>query len=174
MNLFIHFACRNLMRTSNIYKWGRGVIVLGGDGLMFEVINGLMERFDWQRAFEYLTLSVIPGGSGNGMAKSISFETKWAYSFLVIPNSTSILISETVYSEPYNQDPILVSVLNIVSGNRCPMDLVRVETLTQVVFSFLSIGWGFIADIDIESERLRMLGSPRFTIWSIARLIGKL
>lgn len=53
------------------------------------------------------------------------------------------------------------------------MDLVRVETLTQVIYSFLSIGWGFIADIDIESERLRMLGSPRFTIWSIARLIGK-
>lgn len=53
------------------------------------------------------------------------------------------------------------------------MDLVRVETLTQVVYSFLSIGWGFIADIDIESERIRMLGSPRFTIWSIARLIGK-
>lgn len=54
------------------------------------------------------------------------------------------------------------------------MDLVRVETLTQVIYSFLSIGWGFIADIDIESERLRMLGSPRFTIWSIARLIGKI
>lgn len=79
-----------------------------------------------------------------------------------------------VYSEPYNQDPILISALNIVSGNRCPMDLVRVETLTQVVYSFLSVGWGFIADIDIESERLRMLGSPRFTIWSIARLIGKI
>lgn len=78
-----------------------------------------------------------------------------------------------VYREPYNQDPILISALNIVGGNRCPMDLVRVETHTQVVYSFLSVGWGFIADIDIESERLRMLGSPRFTIWSIARLIGK-
>lgn len=53
------------------------------------------------------------------------------------------------------------------------MDLVRVETHNEVVYSFLSVGWGFIADIDIESERLRMLGSPRFTIWSIARLIGK-
>ncbi|VVC27919.1 Hypothetical protein CINCED_3A011924 [Cinara cedri] len=151
----LHITCmqndaRNLMQKSDIYKWGRGVIVLGGDGLMFEVINGLMERPDWQRAFEYLTFSVIPGGSGNGMAKSISFET----------------------NEPYNQDPILISVLNVVSGNRCPMDLVRVETLTEVVFSFLSIGWGFIADIDIESERLRMLGSPRFTIWSIAKLIA--
>lgn len=46
--------------------------------------------------------------------------------------------------------------------------------LFQVVFSFLSFGWGLIADIDIESERLRMIGSPRFTIWSMARLIGKL
>lgn len=75
LNLFILFF-RNLMRTSNIYKWGRGLVVLGGDGLMFEVINGLMERSDWQRAFEYLTLAIIPGGSGNGMAKSISYATK--------------------------------------------------------------------------------------------------
>lgn len=74
--MVLSFVIRDLMRTSNIYKWGRGVVVLGGDGLMFEVINGLMERSDWQRAFEYLTLAVIPGGSGNGMAKSISFETK--------------------------------------------------------------------------------------------------
>lgn len=43
----------------------------------------------------------------------------------------------------------------------------------QVAFSFLSFGWGLLADIDIESERLRMIGSPRFTIWSMARLIGK-
>lgn len=70
------------------------------------------------------------------------------------------------------QDPIIISTLNVVGGNSRPMDLVRVETLSQVVYSFLSVGWGFIADIDIESERLRILGNPRFTIWSIARLIG--
>lgn len=40
------------------------------------------------------------------------------------------------------------------------------------MFSFLSIGWGFISDIDIESERLRSIGYQRFAIWSVHRLIN--
>lgn len=40
------------------------------------------------------------------------------------------------------------------------------------MFSFLSVGWGLIADIDIESERLRAIGGQRFTIWSVHRLIS--
>lgn len=77
------------------------------------------------------------------------------------------------------------------------MDLVRVETKSQVIFifrfppifpietnpfrmicseqilfSFLSIGWGLISDIDIESERLRSFGYQRFAIWSVHRLIN--
>lgn len=40
------------------------------------------------------------------------------------------------------------------------------------MFSFLSVGWGLISDIDIESERLRLIGYPRFTLWSIHRLIN--
>jgi sphingosine kinase len=42
------------------------------------------------------------------------------------------------------------------------------------LYSFLSVGWGLLADIDIESEVLRNLGSPRFTIYSVARLIGQI
>jgi sphingosine kinase len=45
--------------------------------------------------------------------------------------------------------------------------------LFQILYSFLSIGWGLIADIDIESERLRSIGGQRFTVWSLARLVGK-
>ncbi|KAK9892636.1 hypothetical protein WA026_021014 [Henosepilachna vigintioctopunctata] len=52
------------------------------------------------------------------------------------------------------------------------MDLVRVETKSQIMFSFLSVGWGFLSDVDIESERLRILGGQRFSVWSLARLIG--
>lgn len=40
------------------------------------------------------------------------------------------------------------------------------------MYSFLSVGWGFIADIDIESERLRSIGYQRFTVWSVHRLIS--
>ncbi|KAL1451785.1 hypothetical protein WDU94_006131 [Cyamophila willieti] len=74
--------------------------------------------------------------------------------------------------EPHDQNPVLVSTLNIVQGVSTPMDLIRAQTKSQVVFSFLSIGWGILADIDIESERIRAVGSQRFAIWSVARLIG--
>lgn len=49
------------------------------------------------------------------------------------------------------------------------MDIVRITSPTKVYYSFLSFGWGLMSDVDIESERLRFLGEPRFTIWSIFR-----
>lgn len=54
------------------------------------------------------------------------------------------------------------------------MDLVEVVTETSVYHSFLSVGYGLIADMDIESERLRCLGGLRFALWAIIRTIGKL
>lgn len=46
------------------------IITVSGDGLLFEVVNGLMERADWQRALSLL-LGAIPAGSGNGLARSV-------------------------------------------------------------------------------------------------------
>lgn len=74
--------------------------------------------------------------------------------------------------EPYDYNPLLVSALSVVKFKKAQMDLVRVETRSQILFSFLSVGWGLLADIDIESERLRAIGGQRFTVWTIARLIG--
>merc|ERR1712172_94261 len=34
------------------------------------------------------------------------------------------------------------------------------------IYSFLSAGWGFISDVDIESEKLRWMGDTRFSLWS--------
>ncbi|GLH14475.1 Uncharacterized protein GBIM_18869 [Gryllus bimaculatus] len=140
---------RDFVRTKDIYQW-RGVVVVGGDGIVFEVFNGMFERPDWERAVKEVPVGVIPCGSGNGLAKTIAYAME----------------------EPYDQNPVLISTLNIVKCRSMPMDLVRVETKTQILFSFLSVGWGFLSDIDIESERLRAIGGQRFTIWSVARLIG--
>lgn len=38
------------------------------------------------------------------------------------------------------------------------------------ISSFLSVGWGLLADIDVESEVLRSLGEARFTLWSFYRI----
>lgn len=40
----------------------------------------------------------------------------------------------------------------------------------KTLYSFLSVGWGLLADIDIESEVLRAFGESRFSIWSLYRL----
>ena len=110
----------------------------------------MFERTDWTNATKNLPLAIVPGGSGNGLARSIAH-----YS-----------------GEPYLSAPSLPSALSLVRNQQNPMDLVRVENASQVIFSFLSVGWGLLSDVDIESERLRMLGGQRFTVWSVARLIG--
>lgn len=47
--------------------------MVGGDGIVFEVVNGLFQRPDWEKALNELPLGVIPCGSGNGLAKSIAY-----------------------------------------------------------------------------------------------------
>ena len=51
-----------------------------------------------------------------------------------------------------------------------PMKLVCVELAGRTIYSFLSAGWGFISDVDIESEKLRWMGDTRFSLWSFHRL----
>jgi sphingosine kinase len=48
----------------------RGLITVSGDGLLNEVVNGLLKRPDWQKARQ-LPLGIIPGGSGNGLAATL-------------------------------------------------------------------------------------------------------
>ncbi|CAG9761614.1 unnamed protein product [Ceutorhynchus assimilis] len=145
-----HFNfARDFVRCNNLFQWTE-IIAVGGDGIVFEIINGIFERPDWAQIIKSIPIGVVPGGSGNGLARSIAHHS----------------------AEPYLPAPTLPAALAAVRGTSESMDLVRVETVSQIVYSFLSIGWGLLSDIDIESERLRVLGGTRFTVWSLARLIG--
>ena len=53
------------------------------------------------------------------------------------------------------------------------MDLVAVDTSKKRLYSFLSVAWGIIADVDIESERYRRLGNARFTVGAVVRIVSK-
>jgi len=46
------------------------IVCCSGDGLLWEVVNGLCSRRDWRRALQ-IYLGIIPAGSGNGLAHSI-------------------------------------------------------------------------------------------------------
>lgn len=66
---YAQFA-REFVRTRNIYSW-RGIVAVGGDGVLFEVVNGMFERLDWQEALAEVPLAIMPCGSGNGLARTI-------------------------------------------------------------------------------------------------------
>ncbi|MEM8827974.1 MAG: diacylglycerol kinase family protein [Cyanobacteria bacterium P01_G01_bin.19] len=118
-----------------------GLIVVGGDGTVHDAIAGLMSRPDWQKAIE-LPLGIIPGGTGNGLSKSLLESAGEAYN----PLSAAFLISK---------------------GKQQNLDLAIVKQNSQKYYSFLSLAWGLISDVDIESERLKFLGSLRFDLYAL-------
>lgn len=67
---------------------------------------------------------------------------------------------------------MVAAAKNVLSGKTIPIDIVRVINAANTYYSFLSIGWGLIADIDIESERLRILGGNRFAVWALVRTLS--
>lgn len=48
----------------------------------------------------------------------------------------------------------------------------ELENQEEPVYSFLSVEWAFLADIDINSEFLRCLGGLRFEVYSLWRCIA--
>lgn len=126
-----------------------GLVIISGDGLVYEVVNGIMRRSDREDVLK-IPLGIIPGGSGNGLAFSINYAV----------------------GDHQFKNPILTSIQNVVGGRRTPLDLVEVRTKSGIYHSILSVGWGLLADIDIESESLRFLGGFRFTVWGVVRTLG--
>ena len=48
------------------------IISVSGDGMLHEMINGIMKRDDWHKATK-ITLGVIPCGTGNALASSLMY-----------------------------------------------------------------------------------------------------
>jgi sphingosine kinase len=124
------------------------IVLVGGDGSIHEAINGLMSRSDWQEAI-LKPIGVIPAGTGNGLAKTLL----------------------EIAGEPY--DPVSAAFL-IAKGKQRPLDIAIAQQTGKnyysSYYSFLSLGWGIISDVDIESERLRFLGSLRTDIYALMRI----
>ncbi|KAH1218094.1 Sphingosine kinase 1 [Glycine max] len=95
---------KEVARSLDITKY-HGIVCVSGDGILVEVVNGLLQREDWDTAIK-MPLGVVP--AGNGMAKSL-----------------------------------LDSV-----GDPC-----------EVANAVLAIIRDLVADIDIESEKYRWMGS---------------
>jgi sphingosine kinase len=60
---------RDYVQRLELSEWS-GIVVASGDGLVYEVINGLLSRNDWQEALK-LPIGHLPCGSGNAFITSI-------------------------------------------------------------------------------------------------------
>lgn len=124
-----------------------GITTVSGDGLVFEVVNGLMKRKDYKAAIK-TPLVIIPAGSGNGLCAAILHQSGVPLTLM---------------------DAIFVAI----RGRSTPMDLVKVEQEGRdVLWSFLSIAWGVMSCIDIESEKMRWMGETRFTVEALKKMIN--
>uniref|UniRef100_H3AJD1 sphingosine kinase n=1 Tax=Latimeria chalumnae TaxID=7897 RepID=H3AJD1_LATCH len=140
---------RELVRDIILSEWD-GIVIISGDGLLYEVINGLMERPDWEKAIK-IPVGILPCGSGNALAGAVNFHAG--------------------FDQVVGEELLLNCTFLLCRSSVSPMDLVSVTTASgHRFFSFLGVAWGFVSDVDIESERFRHMGPARFTLGVALRL----
>lgn len=71
----------------------------------------------------------------------------------------------------WNEELLLSCGFMLCKGLVGSLDLVSIHLASrQRLFSFLSLAWGFVADVDIESEKYRHVGAIRFLMGTLVRL----
>lgn len=122
------------------------LVCYGGDGILYEVLQGLLKHPDRTAILSRITIGILPGGSGNGLARSIAAEG----GFRCDVERTMAMIAK---------------------GGSVRGKLAEVQTSDgKTHYSFLSLTWGLLADIDLDSEFLRFMGGARFDVYAAMRL----
>lgn len=135
---------KDILYALDVKAWD-GVVAIGGDGLLSDIINGLFSRDPGNpRALSKLPVAIVNGGTGNGFFSSLLHH----------------------HTEAFN--PISATFLLLKAKSTLPADLSLVETADgQRHISFLSLSFGLIADVDLESEVIRWAGSLRMDLFSL-------
>lgn len=91
-----------------------------------------------------------------------------------IPGGTSDGMAKQVTSNSHEHHSIENAVFVILKGKTRPMDITEIvgeNEPDKKIYMFLSLTWAIISDIDLESEVLRWMGSPRLTTWGVWRVL---
>ncbi|KAF9919849.1 sphinganine kinase lcb4 [Linnemannia zychae] len=122
------------------------VVSVSGDGVLHEVINGLMARPDAVIAHK-LPVGPIPGGSGNALSFSLLGEA--------------------------HGNHVTNAVLGVIKGRAMPVDLCSVTQGDERFFSFVLQSFGLVADVDLGTENMRWMGEARFTVAAVGKLVSQ-
>ncbi|KAF5833187.1 ATP-NAD kinase-like domain-containing protein [Dunaliella salina] len=136
-----HHATQIVRDLSNIDKVD-AILYVGGDGTVFEGLQGLLSRPDWVRAAT-VPFATCPTGSGNGLAASLGVFDPVAAAFTVTRR---------------RQHPVDVASVLQPHGSR--------------YFLLLSLAYGLMSNLDIGTEHLRWMGEPRFSWGGLCEVLG--
>jgi Diacylglycerol kinase catalytic domain len=126
------------------------VVLLGGDGILHEVLNGLRERSDSGRLLQHMQhipIGIVGCGTSNGLATSLTHAAGEVSG--VVQDTFLIAKGRTIQAD--------------VASYQIGTDPAAITKYT----SFLTFTWAMIADIDIDSECLRFLGESRYDVWYV-------
>ncbi|KAJ3388863.1 hypothetical protein HDU84_009370 [Entophlyctis sp. JEL0112] len=117
-------------------------IAVSGDGVLHELVHGILDRSDW-RAARLVPVGTIGAGSSNAMNPNLGHP--------FVEYGVLSIIRET--SRP----------MDVIS--------VTFHKSNKVVYSHLNLSWAYIADLDIESDNFRWIGREKTTLSAINRLL---
>ncbi|KAF8413970.1 hypothetical protein HHK36_001967 [Tetracentron sinense] len=157
---------KEIAQTFDLSKYD-GIVCVSGDGILVEVVNGLLQRDDWDSAIK-IPLGIIPAGTGNGMVKSLMDSVDDPCS---VSNATLAVIRELTFL----LHVYALSCVKILQPYACFVHLcfIYVQAINVHWTLLLSCKGrpGLVADIDIESEKYRWMGSSRLDFYALLRII---
>eukprot|EP00884_Botryococcus_braunii_P011795 jgi/Botrbrau1/20616/Bobra.113_1s0042.1 len=119
------------------------IVGVGGDGTIFEILQGYFDRPDWKEAVT-IPFVQVPAGSGNALSANTGMWTAEAAAFAICKGRTS---------------PI-----DIISFFQSPK---------ECLYAFLSSTYGVISNLDVGTDNLRWMGQTRFTIGAIKEIFKR-
>ena len=134
---------REMAHTMDLTPYS-AIAVMGGDGSLHEVVNGLLSRLD--RALPPLAL--LPAGTGNALATDLgTLSLEEATMRLIRGNVCYMDVNHITSLEPHN--------------STCPLDL----------YTFEAITWGLVGNVAVQSELPigRRLGPAKFDVLGVWR-----
>lgn len=128
------------------------IVCFSGDGTPHQALNALMRRPDFCREMLEIPVMIFPCGSGCALSENAS-------KLSGVQNSTAN------------------SLFALCNFRRLELPLIRNSLIKNgvcvPVYSFLFTIYGYMADLNHESEALRFLGENRFKVYGYWKILGK-
>lgn len=121
------------------------ILSVGGDGTLYEVIQGILNRPDWDE-MRNVPLLQVPCGSGNALAACTGL---WD-------------VSTAAYAA-VKGGIVPLDICSVIQFGPDGRSLPR-------FYSFLSFAYGMLSCLDIGTEHLRWMGSTRFVVGALQQI----